>query len=80
MELHNLPDLKRPFLTPKELADAMGVTRRTVYRWITEEGLETVQAREGGDHRIFPWRLAEFFDEETALTVTNTVKEMREKS
>jgi excisionase family DNA binding protein len=44
-------------LTPKQVADAAQVTRRTVYRWIKRGELETV--RVDNAHRVTEKQLAE---------------------
>lgn len=57
--------MKRPAsLGPQEVADACGVTRRTVYKWISEGELRTNKV--AGRHRITEKQLAEKVGEELA--------------
>lgn len=51
-------------LGPQEVADACGVTRRTVYNWISQGELRT--NRVAGRHRITEKQLAEKVGEELA--------------
>jgi excisionase family DNA binding protein len=60
-----LATMKRPAsLSPQQVADACGVTRRTVYNWVENEELRT--NRVGNRHRITEKQLAEKVGEELA--------------
>ena len=57
--------MKRPAsLSPKQVADACGVTRRTVYNWIESGDLRTNKV--GNRHRVTEKQLAEKVGEELA--------------
>ena len=60
-------------LSPKEVADALGMSRRTIYRWINDGDLETTQpsGKEKSRHRIFERQLAAKIGEEEAAEVFN---------
>lgn len=75
-----MPDvMSRPTtIGPKEVADALGVTRRTVYRWIEDDTLPTTQTGEKGRHRIFERQLAEKIGEQAAADVFDSVADNQE--
>lgn len=54
-------------LSPRQVAEALGMSRRQVYRWIEKDELET--SKIDGRHRIFERQLAEKIGEEEARTV-----------
>lgn len=58
-------------LSPKEVAEALGMSRRTIYRWINDGELETTQpsGKAKSRHRIFERQLAEKIGEEEARDV-----------
>ncbi len=58
-------------LSPKEVADALGMSRRTIYRWINDGDLETTQpsGKAKSRHRIFERQLAEKIGEDEARDV-----------
>lgn len=60
-------------LSPKEVADALGMSRRTIYRWINDGDLETTQpsGKVKSRHRIFERQLAEKIGKEDAAEVFN---------
>lgn len=60
-------------LSPKEVANALGMSRRTIYRWINDGDLQTTQpsGKEKSRHRIFERQLAEKIGEEEAAEVFN---------
>lgn len=64
--------MERPTtLSPKEVADALGMSRRTIYRWINDGELETTQptGKKKSRHRIFERQLAAKIGEEEAAEV-----------
>lgn len=58
-------------LSPKEVATALGMSRRTIYRWINDGDLNTTQpsGKAKSRHRIFERQLAEKIGEEEASEV-----------
>ncbi|WP_103019377.1 helix-turn-helix domain-containing protein [Salinibacter altiplanensis] len=60
-------------LSPQEVADALGMSRRTIYRWINDRDLDTTQpsGKAKSRHRIFERQLAEKIGEEDAAEVFN---------
>jgi len=75
----DLPPLSPPFFTVQELADAMGLTRRHVYRLLEDPDapLMSTQSGEKARHRIFLNRVADHWDEDTAVEVAWAVHEAR---
>lgn len=64
-------------LSPKEVADALGMSRRTIYRWINDGDLQTTQpsGKEKSRHRIFERQLAKKIGEEEAAQVFDSFAE-----
>jgi excisionase family DNA binding protein len=58
-------------LSPKEVADALGMSRRTIYRWINDGDLKTTQpsGKAKSRHRIFERQLAAKIGEQDAAEV-----------
>lgn len=58
-------------LSPKKVADALGMSRRTIYRWINDGELSTTQpsGKAKSRHRIFERQLAEKIGEDEAAEV-----------
>ena len=58
-------------LSPKQVGDVLGMSRRTIYRWISDGELETLQptGKPKSRHRIFERHLAEKIGEEEAAEV-----------
>ncbi|MFB6280379.1 MAG: GIY-YIG nuclease family protein [Salinibacter sp.] len=68
LERH-LPQPER--LTANEVASALGMSRRSVYRWVQQGLLETNQEEGRGRHQISEEQLADFLGEEEAAEVFN---------
>jgi excisionase family DNA binding protein len=79
LDERELPPLTPPFLTVQELADAMGLTRRHVYRLLEDPDvpLTSTQSGQKARHRIFLNRVADHWDEDTAVWVARAVHEAR---
>jgi len=56
-------------LTPKQVAAALNMSRRQVYRWIERGDIESTKI--DGTHRIFERQLASKIGEEAASDVFN---------
>jgi excisionase family DNA binding protein len=54
-------------LTPKQVAEALNMSRRQVYRWIQKDEIETTKI--DGTHRIFERQLAEKIGKQEAADV-----------
>jgi excisionase family DNA binding protein len=68
--------MKRPaFIAPADVADALDMSRRQVYRWIKAGKLPTVQA--GRAHKISEAQLAEAVGEDAAAVVFDAAAEAR---
>ena len=64
-------------LTPKQVAAALNMSRRQVYRWIERGDIETT--RIDGTHRIFERQLASKIGDEAAGDVFDAVAQGEEK-
>jgi excisionase family DNA binding protein len=58
-------------ITPKQVAAALNMSRRQVYRWIEKDEIQTTKI--GGVHRIFQWQLANRIGEQEAADVFDAV-------
>jgi excisionase family DNA binding protein len=64
--------MKRPaFVSPIQIADALDITRRTVYRWIEAGELDTTKI--GSHHRISADQLAAKVGEDATRIIFDAV-------
>lgn len=64
--------MKRPaFVSPKQIADALDITRRTVYRWIERGEISTTQI--GTLHRVSADQLAEKVGDDAVAVIFDAV-------